>query len=349
MRLLRLRTAAAPPPPEPSPWPERPIPPWRRLLRPPGWRAVREGLRRNPGLKLLSLLLAFLLWFSINATERDAEREVQLPVAVRRLAPGLVVTNVPPHAVTTRIRGPRTILEGVDASQMRLAIDLSASEPGERTVKLNADMVRPELPRRLKIVRLDPPRLKVRIERLVPRRLPVRVEVAGLPAMGYRVEGASATPAEAVATGPASKVEDLKELKTEPVDVGDAAQPIERKNVLLSWAGDFVTFSPDHVTVQVAIEEAMMARQFPHLEVRVLHAEGLQAQLVPPWVDLTVSGPQRVLHNYAIKDGAAYVDAAGLGPGTHQVNVQIDLPSALMVTSRKPEVHRLRLTTRGGR
>jgi YbbR domain-containing protein len=347
LRLPVLRTPS-PAPAEPAPAGPGRTPPWRRV-RLPRPRDLPAVLRRNLGLKLFSLLLAALLWVSINASERDAEREVTLAVTVRRLPHALVVTNVPANPVTARVRGPRTILEGVDTRETRLALDLSGAGPGDRTVELSGDMVRPELPRRLKLVRLEPARLKLHIESLVSRELPVRAEVAGLPALGYTIAGSSVTPAVVIAAGPASRLNDLKELKTEPIDVSGAAQDVERENVLLSWAGDFVTFATDHVTVQVAIKQVMMSREFNHVEVRVLNAAGMHAQVLPPWIDLTVTGPQRTLHNYEIKEGAVYVNAAGLKPGDHEVSVRVDLPPALQVETKKPEVLRLRLSGRGGR
>jgi YbbR domain-containing protein len=310
---------------------------------------VRAALSRNPGLKLFSLLLAFFLWFSINVSERDAERDVKLPITVRRLGTALIVTNLPANPVTARVRGPRTILDGVDTRESRLTLDLASAGPGDRTIELSPDMVRPDLPRRLKVVRLEPPRLKVHIEALVSRTVPVRVEVAGMPPLGYTVAGTAVGPDEVKATGPANRVNDLKEIKTEPVDVSGSTEPFQRDGVLLSWAGDFVTFAPDHVKVTLTVKQVMMSREFSRVDVRILNAEGVRAQLFPSWVDLTVTGPQRTLHNYEFKEGAVYVDAAGLKPGDHQVSVKVDLPPALELETKRPEEHRLRISGRGGR
>jgi YbbR domain-containing protein len=297
----------------------------------------------------VSLLLAFFLWFSINVSERDAEREVKLPITVRRLPAALIVTNLPSNPVIARIRGPRTILDGVDTRETRVALDLTGAVPGDRMIELSPELVRPDLPRRLKVIRLEPPRLKVHLESIVARSLPVHVEVAGLPPLGYTVAGTTVEPAEVKATGPASRVNDLKEIKTEPVDVSGATDTFQRDGVLLSWAGDFVTFAPDHVQVGVAVKQVMMSREFPKVEVRILNADNVRAQLIPPTVDLTVTGPQRMLHNYQLKDGTAYVDASGLKPGDHPVDVRVDLPAALELESMKPEAHRLRIFGRGGR
>src|SRR5262249_11409320 len=161
MRLPTLRSVPAPPPaPEPGP-PSLPgpTPPWRRLLRAPTLRDVREALRRNPGLKLVSLLLAFFLWFSINVSERNAERIVDLQVTVRQVPADLIVPSAPADPVKVTLKGPRTIIDGVDERKTRLALDLSGAGPGDVRVELSADMIRPEVPRRMKVAQIDPARL----------------------------------------------------------------------------------------------------------------------------------------------------------------------------------------------
>jgi len=347
MRLRALRSEPATGSADSTPGPERPAPPWRRWLRAPRWRDLRAALRRNRGLKLVSLLLAFFLWFSINVSERDAEGTLEIPLQVRQPA-GYVVTSAPAKPVAVTVRGPRTILDGVDERRVRFALDLAAAAPGEVRHELNADLIRPPLPRRLKIVRIEPARVKVRLERLVRRTLPVRPELAGLPPLGYTAE-ASVTPGEVEANGPASKVEELKEIKTEPVDLRGAPEPIARA-VLLSWAGDFVSFAPDHVTVSITFQPTVMSRKFDHVEVAVRNTSGgLRAKLVPPRIDLTVQGPQRVLSSYALEAGSVYVDAAGLEPGNYRVTPKIELPQSIEVTRREPEVQTLEVTAKGGR
>jgi YbbR domain-containing protein len=290
------------------------------VLRLPRPRELRAALSRNAGLKLISLLLAFLIWFSINVSERDAERTVKLEVSTRRVPPGLIVTNLRTKTVAVTLRGPRTILDGVDERKTRIALDFSGATPGTRPVELKGEMLRPELPRRLKVVRLEPARATFTIERIVRRPVPVRADVTGVPAFGYKAGTARVTPAEVQVSGPSSKVAELKEVTTEPIELRGLSQTITRE-VLLSWAGDFVSFAPDRVSVTLVVEEAR--------------------------VTLTVKGPQRLLQDFALKDGMPYVDAKGLGPGKHRVSVQVDLPPELEIVRRQPESHTLEVGTAG--
>ncbi len=339
MRLSVLRRGEAPQVEPPAGAP-RPPWPWRRWLRWLRWRYLRASLRHNPGLKLTALLLAFFLWFSINVTERDAERVVEVPVTIRKLQVGLIVTNPPLKPVTITLRGPRTILDGIDEHRSRIPLDLAGAGPGDERLELNTDMVKPELPRRVKIVRMEPARVKLRVERVVRRTLPVRTELAGVPAFGYTVADTHVVPDHVEVTGPATKVDELKDITTEPIDLRGLKDVVER-SALLAWAGDFVSFVPDHIVVTIGFEPVLMSRDFRHVDVRVVNAGAAETQLTPPWADVTVRGPQALLHNFGLSGGAVYVDAAGLGPGTHRVSARFDLPPAIEVVHHQPEVHTL--------
>jgi YbbR domain-containing protein len=166
--------------------------------------------------------------------------------------------------------------------------------------------------------------------------------VTGAPAFGYKVGTPRVTPDQVQVSGPTSKVGELKEVTTEPIEVHGLSQTITRE-VLLSWAGDFVSFAPDRVSVTLMIEEARVAREFEPVEVRMVNGEGLDAHLTPPRVTLTVRGPQRLLQDFALKDGMPYVDAKGLAPGKHRVSVQVDLPPELEIIRRQPEFHTLEI------
>jgi hypothetical protein len=72
-------------------------------------------------------------------------------------------------------------------------------------------------------------------------------------------------------------------------------------------------------------------------------------QVAPTAVDLSIRGPQRLLHNFKLAPNAVYVDADGLGPGTHKLAPRIDLQPALEATRWAPESVTLTLTERGGR
>ena len=329
MKLPALRTRR---PAADGEGPRRPKAPWRRL-RVPRNAELRAAIQKNPGLKLISLLLAGLLWYSINKTERDAERTIEVPVSLRKIREDLTVINPPTKAVSITLRGPRTILDNLDERTRRVQVGLGGLQQGDNRIDLAGTMLNPALPRSIKVVRFDPPSFTLRADQRKLKRLPVRPDLAGSPALGYTVVQSSVEPDLVEVTGPASLRQDLKHVSTEPIDLRSTSQAFSR-NVLLERLDPAITFVPDAVQVQVVIEESLATREFSKVPIAV--PSGVK-QIVPPGVDLTVRGPQRLLHNLTLAPDTLHVEVDGLPPGTHTLAVQVTLPEGLTMVSLAPE------------
>jgi YbbR domain-containing protein len=345
MRIPALRPRPSPEPVEPG-GPVRPGGRWRHLPRPP--RLPNRGdvlsrIRRNSVLKLLSTLLAVFLWYSIRVSGREAESSLSVPIRVDYLAPDLIVTNLPGEPAEVVVQGPTRILDGLTEGRYRFALDLSAASAGKNRIDLSGELIKPKLPDVVSVRKIDPPRLDVRIERVTRKRLPVHAELEGRPEVGYIIAQVHVTPREVEAVGPVTRLRDLDGIKTEPVRLRRATGKIER-NVLLSWAGDYVTLSPDHVTVSVVLQQQMVSRVFEDVPIVVRNApSGERVEVTPKGIELTIAGPQPTLMNYALPEGSVYIDAAGLGHGSHRVTPAVELPEGLEVTRREPEFHTLQL------
>ena len=353
MRLAFRGQPVPPVPTEPPVPPEEPRPSllgWlRSQLRRPRPSDLRELVVRNGPLKGISLLLAFALWFSINVTEGGAERTFELEVKQPRVAEGLLVTNLPTQPIAVRVRGPGTLLDNVDVRRRRIALDLTSFGQGHAIVELNRDMIRDDLPQRVKVVKFTPSKLDLKLERRVRRAVPVRVDLAGTPALGYTVGETRVSPDAVDVSGPASKVDELREIVTEPLDLHGATATVER-SLSVAPLGDLVTFRPDRINAVVTLEELGMTREFEHVEVRLVNAAGFEVRLRPATVDLVLRGPQRILQHLKLEPGAVYVDADTLGAGQHKVVARVDLPAGIEVVRRNPEELRLQLIApRAGR
>jgi hypothetical protein len=301
---------------------------------------LRAAFTENLGLKLVSVMVAMLVWYATNVLERDAERVVEMPLVARHVPPDLVVVDAPTTPIAVTLRGPRTLLEGVEGTRARLVLPVRRLSVGTNRIDLQGGRVEPELPRRLRVVRLHPGRVELRAEPLHRRRVPVHVELAGSPAFGYSIAESQVIPEEVDVVGPASAVDELRAVQTAPIDLRGLEANTTR-TVGLEWVGDFVAFEPDRVTVTARIEEVIVTRRFPKVAVQVAGPPG--ATLHPATISLTLRGPERVLHNYQLPDGVASVDAEGLAPGTHRVEVVVHVPDTVEVVTRKPAAHRLEI------
>jgi YbbR domain-containing protein len=334
MRLpaLRLRRRAD------GDTPRRPTAPWERI-RLPRRSALRAAVQNQPGVKLFAIVTAIFLWYSITKTERDAERIIDMPVSLRKIPDSLTVLNPPTKPVSVTLRGPRTILDNLDERKARLQLALANIQQGDNRIDPNGSMVTPELPRSLKVVRFDPPSFTLRADRRVMKRLPVRADLAGSPALGYTVAESTVTPEMVDVTGPARLLADLNHVSTEPVDLKGADQAFQR-NILLERLDPSLTYVPDVVQVSVTLDESIAVRDFPKV---AIVAPDTVAQMSPASVDLTIRGPQRLLHNLSLPPETARVDVANLPNGTHMVPVQVTLPEGLKLVSQSPDRVRVKI------
>ena len=318
--------------------PRRPTAPWQRL-RVPRTTDLRSIIQQNPGLKLISLLLAALLWYSITKTERDAERIIEVPISLRKIPESMTVMNPPTKAVSVTLRGPRTILDNLDEHKTRLQLNLAGVQIGANRIDLNGPMLNPDLPRSIKVVRFDPQSFTLQADKAIMKRLPVRAELAGSPGLGYAVVESTATPELVEVRGPAHLLHDLKQVATEPIELRGAEEPIER-NVLLDVIDPSITFVPDAVRVRVTLEESLTEREVAKVPIKA--PEG--TTVTPATLDLTVRGPQRLLHNLTLPADAAKVTLAdGTPAGTHKVPVQVTLPEGLQLVRQSLQEVRVKV------
>ncbi|MGH9334494.1 MAG: CdaR family protein, partial [Vicinamibacteria bacterium] len=96
---------------------------------------MRERLTDHLGLKLVSLVLGFSLWYAVSR-EQEAEFSVVIPIELRDLPEGLEVIEESVQQVDVRLRGPAEILRRLTPQEVNIGVDLSDAEPGERLAYL---------------------------------------------------------------------------------------------------------------------------------------------------------------------------------------------------------------------
>ena len=90
---------------------------------------LRDRLLANWGLKLVSLLIAFLVWFFVVGQEQR-EEHFKFRLLLEHTPETLVVTSRVPETVNVRLLGPRTLLSNVRARVLSVPLDLSGMQQG---------------------------------------------------------------------------------------------------------------------------------------------------------------------------------------------------------------------------
>ena len=308
------------------------------------WQATLERLtipfRRRLGAKLFATACAFVLWFFVNAGERETQ-VMPFSVEFRNLPERAVLTN-PDHVdtVSVRLNGPGPLLASLDTKRSPIVLDLSHAEIGtDFRLKVREEAIR--VPRGVRILDIEPSRIPVRLERVKRASVTVTLAPVGQPRDGYIVQTIKAVPEKVQVSGPASLVDRLTTLETEPFDLSDLATSTQKTVGLVR--ADQLSVKPETVIVQVDVAVAMATRDFKRLPVDVRNVDQ-PFQLRPPRVNLTLRGPQRIVQNLTLDEGAVYIDGSSYEPGEHMVEAEVTLPPGVEIVKRDPPVIRLEIS-----
>jgi hypothetical protein len=123
------------------------------------WRA----LTRNLGWRLLSVLLAVLLWVAVEG-EPELVTLQPVPVFYRNVESNLALVANPPNSVRIELRGAADVLSRDNLANVAVLLDLAGlTEPGERVFPVTKTNL--TLPAGVRFVRSDPPELRLHLDR----------------------------------------------------------------------------------------------------------------------------------------------------------------------------------------
>jgi YbbR domain-containing protein len=305
---LSIAPPAEPPPP----------PPTRGAVR----RWISGALFENLALKALSLVLAVTVFLLVNT---DKEREIRVRTFLEYKYPAdKVLISDRVDEVTLTIRGPWRRLRDFNERELdRITLDLSAAPTGE--VPMPTEPV--TLPPGLRVVRIDPPSIRVAFDKRVEKTVEVTLVTVGRPAHGYIVKEQKLEPAAVRVRGGERTIAALASIRTHEVSVQGLAEPFETQIDLAPPPG-VETDPGQHVTVSVRIDEELVTRRLPGLPIAI-RGDGVDPArwtLEPAQVEVTLTGARLAIED--AKDKLVpYVKLAPAGVrelGAREVEVAID-------------------------
>lgn len=213
------------------------------------WMAPQVSVIRNWQLKLLALVLAVSLWVFVVTAEKT-EVVVALPIELHSVPPGLEVVGDRPERAEVHLSGLRTSLARLASEPVRARLSLVGARPGEMVLRLQPDHL--ELPRGVTAVRISPATVRVTIDTSRSARVKVLPRLSGVVAPGHRVAAVKVIPEEVEIAGPASQVDRIDQVFTEPVDISGESGRLER-TVSIVPLGDAIRVAGTR-TARVVVE-----------------------------------------------------------------------------------------------
>lgn len=294
---------------------------------------IRQLLTRNFTLKLLSLAIAFSLWLFVNFGERDTEESLKVALELRNIPSHLMITSPRVDFIDLRVSGPRTLLGRIDRNRVSVGLDLNGVRPGPAVFRVDAEAL--NLPRGVKVVRINPAQVTLELDRVGHKSVPVRLRLVGKLPPDLQVADTKVAPDTLQVTGPASDIEDIHTVSTEALDLRDATAGTIERELPLEPAGEYVSYSANRVAAQVRIDEVAMTREFKRVDIAVRNSPA-EYRVTPDHLRVTVRGPKRVVGSLELDHGAVYIDAQGVELGKQVVKPTVELPTGVELVSVEP-------------
>lgn len=294
-----------------------------------------DKMMDNPWfLRIMALLLAFLLFFTVKSGDESADsasngtvtEEIEdVALEVFYDDTNLMVSGLP-ETVDLTISGPTSIVQTTrQLKDFTLFVDLRNLTLGEHQVPIQTENLSEELR-----VQIAPAFIDITIEERVTEEFRIDPEInERLLAEGYVLKGITAEPKTVKVTGPKSVIDSISFVKatvTGEAGLDDSFKTEARVRVLANDLTKLenVTIEPEVVEVAVDIEE--YSKEVPvSIEVNGKPQTGVTIDsLTPSSETVKISGPPAVvdpLDGFAVK-----VDASAITPTDTTVVAELKKP-----------------------
>lgn len=212
----------------------------------------RHFFLNNIGLKIVSVLLAFLLWVQV-ASREPVQRTVILPVELVNVPLQMEILNNYVKTIEVDIRSEFGAAV-FDKQELAVVIDLSDSVPGTEVILLSDRNFR-DKPVSTEILRFTPSKIVFELENSLSKTVQVSASLLGEPAVGYEVSETAINPSQITITGPESIVQTISMVKTGPIQIGGLFSSL-RSTLYIDLENSKLRVADDStVQVEVTIRE----------------------------------------------------------------------------------------------
>jgi YbbR domain-containing protein len=135
---------------------------------------IRTHILNDWKLKVLSLVLAAMLWFAVSYMA-ESRMGVPLQIGTVNLSKEYMIKRMDPTDIVVTVSGPGSILKNIGAKDIKLSVDMSGVKNGRYTYSLKKSNV--QTPQGVQVEEIRPDYLIVEVDRSMEKSLRVVVNL----------------------------------------------------------------------------------------------------------------------------------------------------------------------------
>ena len=133
---------------------------------------LKKYIFRDFKLKVLSLILAAMLWFAVSYMG-ESKMGFSVKIGVDKLGKEFIIKKIENEEVLITVDGPVSILKGIRARDIRLTLNMSDVKEGRHVFTLQETDV--QTPKGVKVEALKPDFVAIELDRIMEKRLRIVV------------------------------------------------------------------------------------------------------------------------------------------------------------------------------
>jgi YbbR domain-containing protein len=218
-------------------------------------KTIRNLLVRNWELKLLSLLLAFILWLSLIPEEKTfSEKTLTIPLETHNIPADIELVEKPDPTVDVTVRAPNRMINEISAANVFAKLNLSKASVFQQEYPLNETMI--SIPPGAEVIRISPTKVKLKLERTQEAMLDIVPTMIGQAKEGYGISKIEIMPPRVLVKGPESKIREKDNVSTSPINISELTASSEVEADLILPKPELRLASPRaRVRVRIFLEE----------------------------------------------------------------------------------------------
>lgn len=288
---------------------------------------------KNVALKIFSVIAAMLLAHFVNSEGNSSVIGFFAPVELKNLPKDKVlVWPLTPQAQVS-VKGPSFLVSNVASSPPTFKVKIPNDVQDQYVATLKrSDLT---LPPNVQVVSVDPGEIKFMFDSLVEKELPVELTNLGALRANLKVEEVVINPSRVLVRGPQSRIRDLVNIQTEPIDLREVSDSFSRDLALRPPAA-LIELTPGQVQLIYKVSSVRSQKKFTALPVEVRSSGAEKYTLSPTTVSVEVAGPLEKVAALKAEEVIPFVRVPPDVTGSTQLGVSTELPKEISIVQIDP-------------
>lgn len=283
---------------------------------------------------LLALCMSVMTWYLI--TGRDlVETWVKFPLEITNPPDGMIIREGLVRNISARLRGPKGLIRNLETKKLAYSLDTGRLKVGNNAINITSANL--NMAGAIEVMEMRPASLNLLVDMFVEKKVDVSAKWKGSLNQDYTLIKTSTEPDKVTLRGPASILDKIKTVKTQPVKLTTDAQE--------NFIGEVPLDLPKEVestpaVVRVVIDFAVKKRKmWVKIPIDILSSDNIDFEASQNYVRLLVEAPKPFFRKSGFRDDiVASVSLNATTPnGKYVLPFDISLPDGCTVEEMRPQ------------